>query len=115
MKTVIVLTYLLGVVLHELFKWNTWKKGNLEQPWLAYWKRNTPEVIGSAIVSIVFMFLWEQGILQLFIQRVLGAVFVVEIDPIRTTPTTSVFAGWLLDSLGKHLVVAFPTRLATAN
>ncbi len=42
MKAAIILTYLLGVALHELFKWNTWKKGNLDQPWRAYWKRNTP-------------------------------------------------------------------------
>lgn len=110
--------FLLGVLAHVCFKWASWK--NKENRWMMYWKDHASLNIASGIAAIVSFSLWKYGILSGAFGAIVGAgVGVVGASPniaveIPLTFETSIFAGYVLDSIARHLWGKFGNGQAQA-
>lgn len=103
--------YLVGVLLHVAAKWSTWKRGNPTMRWRAYWRSEGTLNIAAGAAAIASFALWEAGWIAVALERGYvtavkaifgGADFQVAALPI--TFWTSMLAGYVLDSLARHIL-----------
>ena len=103
--------YVLGVLLHVVFKWGTWKSENTASSWGAYWKAKAGENVSSGVAAVVFYGLWSTGLLAVLILAiyssalsVMGASMDAGTNPeLPITFATSIFAGYVMDSIARAL------------
>lgn len=104
-----ILGYVIGVLAHVAFKWTEWAREQ-QKPfrWRDYWDDHGAANIGSAIAALVFGGLWVTGILGGLISAVLAGVFgfiaggeVAVALPVD--PGTSILAGYVMDSIARHI------------
>lgn len=99
--------YALGILLHVLFKWAGWAKVN---GWSAkaYLKANAAINLQAAIAAVACMFLWEAGILTMLVNGILSASNLSGTLTLTVTPLSSLAAGYMLDSIGRHFLSLLP-------
>jgi len=109
------LGYLFGVLLHIGFKWSSWKRK--DRPWLSYWREYAGLNISAAIAAFVCFGLWEIGWLAAFFSGIGRFIYAAagsdEPAPaLPITPWTSLFAGYILDSVARTVTMKFQTFLS---
>lgn len=100
----IVLCYLAGVLLATGLRFLRWKVEEGQGcPLGDYWKRAAWQSASSALLAIVLLFLWADGI----ILGIVNAWKPAEWAPLQLTNLASIAAGFALDWGGEYLVRIF--------
>jgi hypothetical protein len=99
-----ILWYLVGALLHVLWRWSGWKSNNREQGWLAYWKYHLAANVQAMIGAVLCMFIWTQDLIYALVQTTgVG----VDLPHIERTALSSLTAGFVLELIVARFAVKF--------
>ena len=108
--------YALGVLLHVAFKWAGWaRKAQTWKPG-AYFRAHGALNVQAAIAAAACACLWELGVVPRLLGLALASIGAQGAEfSIPITPATSLFAGYVMDSMGRTLLMAIPGAKAEAE
>ena len=98
--------YMLGAVMHVLFRWSGWKQNNNERAWIDYWKRHAAFNIKSLIVAVVLSFIWVQELLP-FVLDLIPGWSDLGIPVIERTNLSSIAVGFCLELIMARVIKRF--------
>ena len=101
--------YFVGVLLHVGVKWSTWKTQQKDAGWMSYWRDNLALNIQAGITAVVCFVIWEQHLFSRLANATLGDA--ANIPELEVTAWSSLFAGYLFDSVGRNIIVAIENKI----